>query len=481
MKRCAFIFALLYTCTSYSQINKFGLDCTQDFIVTYGTGLNETKDLKFMWSVNKNLIVSPIVSQTLIDKNGLIIIEKVIEIIDGINGFKTSSSEYNNFKFTDIAKTNIQYSLNKSFIKKSIIDFNNNLLVELYNSLSNELTKDGLTLCSQSQFSTRIKNNIKDFEKEIIVENIKGNSYKNKNIKPINKASYKKNDPLPHYNHDTRNPIAFTRFIVRNPRTNGENVINNIGNYSSYHYIRPTSIVNIIFDKEVYEDLNSPKLTIKAYLKRKNGTVVPVNVSGFYEIKEDTNTEEFEKNPLIEEDGKSILKYNYDITTIKNSAIQTEINTSIENPQPEDKLIVTILNASDGNVSFTTTFEYENYGWEQSASGGFSWINSRGQNGNLRPAGSSGVSFYYKFEKGAEFWKHFFIPSFGPELIVLQGRDNTSTSVGLGVSVSTFLRTFKVGAGWFLTGENGKPYFSIGVNFVEGYKSLSEILDRSRD
>jgi len=58
---------------------------------------------------------------------------------------------------------------------------------------------------------------------------------------------------------------------------------------------------------------------------------------------------------------------------------------------------------------------------------------------------------------------------------------NQNTNVGLGLSVSTFLRTVKVGYGWYLVGENGRPYVSIGVNFVESYKSISSILGRSQE
>lgn len=58
---------------------------------------------------------------------------------------------------------------------------------------------------------------------------------------------------------------------------------------------------------------------------------------------------------------------------------------------------------------------------------------------------------------------------------------NQNTNIGLGVSVSTILRMVKVGYGWNLVGENGRPYVSIGVNFVEGYKSISSILARGQE
>jgi len=53
-------------------------------------------------------------------------------------------------------------------------------------------------------------------------------------------------------------------------------------------------------------------------------------------------------------------------------------------------------------VSLTTTFEYEDFGWESSGSGGFSWVNTiNSNNANFQPAGSSGFSFHYKLNKGS--------------------------------------------------------------------------------
>ncbi len=284
---------------------------------------------------------------------------------------------------------------------------------------------------------------------------------------------------------DIRNPIAFTNFIVRNTKSNGKNVITKLVNASSYNYIKPGSVINILFDESIYNKLiekEEVKLTVSAYLKRYDGTVVPITVSGFFEVEVKTDKEEFEQN-LVSKGLKEnpSLAYNYSITAINRGPIQAEINTSMANPQPKDKLIVTVTNVSDGNVSLTTTFEYENFGWESTASGGFSWVNTINQNNaNFQPAGSSGISFHYKLNKGASFLKNFINPSFGPELLVLQDA-NENTNVGLGISVSTLLRSVKVGYGWYLVGENGRPYVSIGVNFVEGYKSISSILARSKD
>tara|TARA_R110002049_G_scaffold194568_1_gene363476 strand:- start:14882 stop:16129 length:1248 start_codon:yes stop_codon:yes gene_type:complete len=296
----------------------------------------------------------------------------------------------------------------------------------------------------------------------------------------------KENGKLPYVQfQDIRNPIAFTDFIVRNPRSNGKNVITKHVNASSYNYIKPGSIINILFVDSIYKKITKNKevkLTVSAYLKRFDGTVVPITVSGFFEVEVKTDKEEFEQN-LVSKGLKEnpSLTYNYTITAINRGPIQAEINTSMANPQPKDKLIVTVTNVSDGNVSLTTTFEYENFGWESSASGGFAWVNTLNSgNSNFKPAGSSGISFHYKLDKGSRFWTNLINPSFGPELLVLQDADE-NTNIGLGVSVSTLLRSVKFGYGWYLVGENGRPYVSIGVNFVEGYKSISSILARSKE
>lgn len=288
------------------------------------------------------------------------------------------------------------------------------------------------------------------------------------------------NEKLYWYENDIRNPISFTQFIIRNPRTNGKDKLTRPSNLSSYHYIKPGSLINIIFNKEVYNQLNNAQLTVSAYLKRVDGTIVPVTVSGYFEVEVNSNQVDFEKNIALT-DAEDSLVYNFEINSKKGGPIQAEVNTSMINPQPKDKLIITITNVSDGNTSFTTTFEYEDFGWETTASGGFSWVNTINQNNsNFKPAGSSGVSFHYKLDKGSKFWLNFINPSFGPELLVLQDA-NQNTNVGLGLSISTALRTVKFGYGWYLVGENGRPYVSIGVNFVEGFKTISSILSRSKE
>lgn len=289
-------------------------------------------------------------------------------------------------------------------------------------------------------------------------------------------SDFLKENPALKQNNDIRNPITFTKFLVRNPAINGKGITIIPTNNASYHYIRPGSIVNILFIKEIYELLNTD-ITIKAYIKKKDESIVPVGVGGFYDVKLETNQTNFEKN---KQDDKT-LTYAYSMDRYYGAPIQTEINTTNVKVEAEDKLYVSIINVSDGGVSFTTVFEYEDFGWTSQASGGFAWINPINTGSHeFVPAGSAGYSFYFKVNKGAPFWKKFFIPSFGPELNVLQGQDN-KTMVGLGGSLSVFLRTVKVGYGWFLSGNNGKPYVSLGVNFIEGFQTISSVLNNIKN
>ncbi|WP_157973003.1 hypothetical protein [Aureibaculum luteum] len=347
------------------------------------------------------------------------------------------------------------------------LEGDNSILIKKKTSDRDKVKKEILKLkASLFELSEQLK-------KEVAINN--ESKITNKDIIPLTLQS----DDKYWFNQDIRNPISFTEFIIRNPRTNGTDKLTKPSNLSSYHYIKPGSIINILFKKDVYNKLKETDITIKAYLKRVDGTVVPIDVSGYFDVKLDTNQEEFEKN--IAESYQDGLEYNYKVNPTIRGPIQSEVNSSIANPQPQDKLIITVINSSDGNVSFTTTFEFEDFGWETTPSGGFSWVNTINQNNaNFRPAGSSGVSFHYKLNKGSKFITNFINPSFGPELIVMQGA-NEDTLIGLGLSVSTFMRTVKFGYGWYLVGENGKPYFSIGVNFIEGYKSISSILSRSQD
>ncbi|WP_452600619.1 hypothetical protein [Pontimicrobium sp. MEBiC06410] len=480
MNRILSILFFTITYFSFGQINTSKFKCGEEFRINYNTTSENTIKLEFLWNTKEELDIGVAILPNLVDGNGNINKGELIKIISNEKGLKIPLSELNdNFKFKGAGRSKIEYSIKRSYVKNNITDYKNDKFITSLHATLDNLT--GGKICSEGTFKPAFINELNYLKENILINSTQEPFFNNKEI--IELPSGKRKIPKTKYMYDAdiRNPIAFTEFLVRNPRVNGKSTLVKPDNLASYHYIRPGSLINIIFNKSVYQKLEGVELTIKAFLKRKNGTVVPINVSGFYEVKEETNKSAFEKNTLKEAKGKENLDYNYEITITKNSPIQTEVNTSVENPLPEDKLIITVSNVSDGGVSLTMTFEYEDYGWETSASGGFSWVNSRGQTNNFRPAGSSGVSFHYKLNKGANFGWNFINPSFGPELIVLQNENSTSTNVGLGLSVSTFLRTVKVGYGWYLTGDNGKPYFSVGVNFVEGYKSLSTILARSKE
>jgi hypothetical protein len=344
-------------------------------------------------------------------------------------------------------------------------------------------------LCPYEDFKNNLLKGITDFENNLLVSYT--NQYKNKEILPtkLNNAdnivkSLLNLSPDNLYSKDIRNPISFTNFIIRTPRINGRNRIINPSNSSSYNYIRPGSLINILFIKEQYKELNNVKVSISAYLVRKSQDIVPVNINGFYEVDLDSNKDNYKSNLGKQEASNTPnrLGYNYTIKPYKNYPIQSEINTESLNTQPGEKLIVTIKNVDDNYASFTTTFEFEDYGWTTQAGGGFSWVNTVNSGSkDYVAAGSSSLNFYFKPNKGSYFlFDNFFNPSFGPELIVLQDKDQ-KTLVGLGGSISTFMKSVKFGYGWYLTGNNGNPYFSIGVNFIEGYQAISSILNNIKD
>ena len=170
-------------------------------------------------------------------------------------------------------------------------------------------------------------------------------------------------------------------------------------------------MVNILFNEGVYKNLNGVKLNIQAYIKRKDESIVPITVSGYYVVSLNSNETNFEKTAVSANTGNvTPLNYIYTIEPHTLTPIQTEINTSAANPQVGDKLIVTVTNATDGNVSFTTTMEYDDFGWSSQAVGSFSWVNTINIGSkNFLAAGTSGFNFTYKLDKGANFWKNFFM------------------------------------------------------------------------
>ena len=496
--RKVIILSLIFFSTKLmGQVSSFQIDCGIPIDVTYVTHPDKTNSLYFFWNHNELIDLSE--SEINILKNQQLTRTLANEIFKRFSG--VISSEQDILNFAVMNETNkINLTLRDSIKKEQIIDMSNlSVMKIIYSDLKSKNSLRASTLCSQSEFANKLNNGIENFKTRVLTSQTKAFvlddpeiiQLKNSEGIPDRMIFTQNDDTSFYYNSDIRNPVAFTNFIVRNPRTNGKDELIKPSNFSSYHYIRPGSIVNVVFEKLIYKKLNNSKISIQAYLKRKDESVVPITVSGFSDVKIISNQTEFEKNIQSLQDNSTAtntvngsaktLSYNYSVKSSNMTPIQAEINTSMANPRPEDKLIVTVANVSDGGVSFTMTFEFQDYGWTIEPIGGFSWILPIDQGThNFSPAGSSGVSFYYKLNKGAKFWSNFFNPSFGPELNVLQD-ENQNTNVALGLSASLFLRTIKVGYGWFLVGQNGRPYVSLGVNFVEGYKTIATVLKRANE
>lgn len=66
-----------------------------------------------------------------------------------------------------------------------------------------------------------------------------------------------------------------------------------------------------------------------------------------------------------------------------------------------------------------------------------------------------------------------------PELNVFQVNDNAE--MGMGLFLSSFYNMVKVGSGFVLNGEkSGSFYWSIGLNFIEGYNKIGEMLANTK-
>jgi hypothetical protein len=472
-----FIILLLVRLPAFCQTGSFRLPC--DTVVSVGYAMRDNlTDLRFNWRSSYSLAMPDSMQTRIKSSKQTPNAAQASELLSNVLGTKVNSNNFGNLKFNSDTST-ILFDYQNEYIKNDIVSLDNKVLTE---RLYQELTiARGKKDCDNSQdFINNLKSAISEVNKNLAA--VSPGRLMHPDILNVDSLPDMTKNPM--YANDVRNPIAFTTFIIRNPKVNGKEILSIVGNFGSYHYIRPGSLINVLFNEALYnEKLKGARISIQAYIKRKDESVVPIAVSGYYNVSLASNGNDFEKNHNKNIDvnaSTSSLNYNYTIESTPQLPIQAEINTSAANPQIGDKLIVTVTNVSDANVSFTTIMEYDDFGWSSEASGGFAWVNFINTgNKNFLAAGTAGYSFTYKLEKGARFWKNFFMPSFGPELSVLQDKDN-NTLIGLGVSVSEFLRTVKVGFGWNLVGNNGKPYVSIGVNFVEGIESISTILKRSK-
>lgn len=464
----------------FGQVNSFTLNCGIPVKVLYQKNLDNSVNFNFNYVDSRSeTLINDLPDQKYLNNKSN---KQILVSLLNSKYFQVHQIDQLNIFAYDKATKKVDYKLNFDFSKSNIfivkgqdtqIDF-------IYDNLKSLFSHYNIPFnCPKSNFKTDILNEMSTLENKILNSFTRSNStYSNTEIKKLDTITFD-------YQNDIRNPISFTSFLIRNPRINGKSEIVTPGNSSSYNYIRPGSIINILFLNDVIRKLKEPQLSIEAYLKRIDGTIIPININGFFEVELESNQKDIEHTPinkLMERAAKNSasgfeLTYDYTITPTSNYPIQTEINPNPLNPQIGEKIFVTIINNNDNNSSFSMIFEFEDYGWTGQADGGFSWVNTiNSGNHDFVAGGSSSYNFYYKHNKGDRFFKKFITPSFGPELLVLQDSAQ-KTLVGLGVNTAIFMRTFRIGYGWYLNGNNGRPYVSVGVNFVEGYKSISSILN----
>jgi len=279
---------------------------------------------------------------------------------------------------------------------------------------------------------------------------------------------------------DIYNPINFTTIIHRRPAENGYVTSISLLNRASRHFIKKEGTLHLEFDKKFVKYLTfAGKLDIrvKAFIERKDKTVKPLSVLGLTDVKANKTSD---KSQIINKsDSLPIITDSYGITYL-NSGLETisaEIAVPFEDVSIDETIIVEITNQKINGVGFISKFVFAEYGWSQGATGGFTFVQTiDGDDHIYRAAGSAGYAFRYDPKPSASFWRHFFSPSFGPELNVLQ-KDDT-TLMGLGLFASSFSNAVKVGSGFYINGESNKMYVAIGLNFIEGYNKISELLNR---
>lgn len=463
-KTLLFLLLLFVSCTTFGQVNVFKLSCdTSITVIHYKHG--NLSDLTFRWVFTSEV---PLRDEFKIEmrENKRLSKASAAKLLSSTEGVAIDETQIEDLKsLTDTTKVSISYQ--KEYSKKNITDLHNQSLLEsIHGELMLAYKKQP---CGEDSFVIKFKEQLAESNKLLSIQN----QLRNPDIISLKEIPVLNEKPV--YKYDIRNPIAFTVIVARTPRANGKNTMRFISNYSSYDYIKPTSSIHILFNKEVYKLLNKAEIRIEAYIKRKDESIVPVSVSGYFDVSLSTNESDFVKGGS---NNKSV-QYTYNIQSQSLPPVQAEVITNTANPQIGDKLVITVKNASDANISFTTTLEFEDSGWTSHGSGGFSWVNSINTGSKeFLAAGTIGYNFTYKFGKGTRFWTDFFMPSFGPEIVVLQSATQ-NPQVGLGICVAEFLRTVKCGFGWNLVGNSGKPYVSVGVNFIEGIDAISGVLKRS--
>lgn len=281
---------------------------------------------------------------------------------------------------------------------------------------------------------------------------------------------------------DIYNPINFTTITERMPKSNGYNTTYEFMLGAGMDYIKKGSQIHLEFKKDYINALGDEcDLQVLAYIQRKDKTIKPLSVFGFTEVTEDTNNVGLMKNASDSSALKNTgVQYLYKIKTNKlnEKSYSGEINLAWEEIAEEDKIILHVNNKARSKTGFTMTLVYDDFGWKQNPTGGFSFVKIAEKGfTEFSPAASIGYTFRYQPRKSSFFWWHFLSPSFGPMLHVFQNGDNTT--IGAGISVSTFYNMVNVGFGGTINGINhGKPYFSIGLNFIESYNTLTGLIKK---
>ena len=285
---------------------------------------------------------------------------------------------------------------------------------------------------------------------------------------------------------DIYNPINFTTITERMPQSNKYPKKYTHSEWSSLDYFKIGSNVHIEFDKKFIDALGRDcDIQIIAFIQRKDKTVKPLTVNGFTQVEATSDKVDILKqNSIILKNEKGLnqneeVGYKYVIRNTKKDNVPSysgEINLSDETISEEDRIVIQINNIARSYTGFSMTLIADDFGWKQGPTGGFSFVKIA-ESGfrEFSPSASLGYSFRYQPRKSSRFTNHFFSPAFGPMLHVFQ--NGNDTTIGAGLFLSSFYNMVNIGGGWTINGVNhGKPYIAIGLNFIESYNTITNLL-----
>ncbi len=301
----------------------------------------------------------------------------------------------------------------------------------------------------------------------------------------LNDSVREQNVKVDFHTRDIFNPINFTTLYERMPRSNGIVSTYKILNRSGLDFIKKGSQIHIEFNKEFIENLTlneNLNLQVLAYVERKDKTIKPLSVLGFTMVKDiSTQVEKNVKNISIDTLNNTVeYKYVLDFKDSNIKSLSGEVNLAWEDISKDDKIIISVINKASNDVGFSTVLIVDEFGWINEPTGGFGFTQILNSGSNqFNAAGTIGYSFRYKLRPSSSFFRQFITPSFGPELNVQQV--NNKTSIGVGMFISSMLNTVKFGGGLIVNGvDNGKPYISIGLNFIESYQKITELISKTK-